>query len=530
MRSRLPIIGISVAFALLTLIPYGAAYAGAGDSRFTGFLFNPYDAASYLAKMRQGYDGQALYTLAFTDDPGPGAPVFLFYLFLGRLARMLGLSLIVLWHTARILGGVFFLIVAWEFFGRIGLCARSRSLAWTILLFGSGAGFLILLGSGLKFSGIPPGTYTADLWVSEYIPFLGMLTSAHFPAAAALILLLAMLIALPARKQTPLSLAAAFLCGTALGILQPFAFLPLGAALAVWILWMRASTGRLPEGAIMGLLAAGLGFLPWIACDLWITQALPKFASWFAQNQTPTPPLWDVAVSLGVPGVVGLVSFVRWLRVRAPLQEKLRSADAGTLLLGLWLAANLILLYAPFPLQRRLMLGMWIPLAALAAPQLEAWLFSPGLSLRRAFAAGIPLVLTNAVFLAVLFAAGSTRDHPLFLTRDEAAAVDWLKANARGSVVLASPEVSMWLPGMAGVRVVYGHPMETPDAEAALRDVETFYQTEDAASRARILADHQVDWIVCTPADQACLAAKSGFAEEVFASGTIEVLSVNLDK
>jgi hypothetical protein len=514
MRTRPTVIAVSLVLALLTLIPYGAAYAGAGDSRFTGFLFNPYDAASYLAKMRQGYNGQSLYTLAFTDDPGPGAPVFLYYLFLGRLARILHLALIAVWQAARVLGAAGFLIVLWEFLGRLAFSPRARALAWVLAALGSGFGFVALLF----------GTYTADLWVAEYIPFLGIFTSAHFPAATALILLLAMEIALPARKQTPLSLAAAFLCGMALGIIQPFAFLPLGAALAVWIVWRRAGTGRFPEGAVAGMLAAGLGFLPWIGLDLWITQALPKFTSWFAQNQTPTPPPWNLALSLGVPGAVVTVSFLGWLRPKAPLGEKLRSVSPATLLLGLWLAVNLVLLYAPLPLQRRLMLGMWIPLAALAAPKLEAWLFPAGFSLRRGLAAGAPAFLTNAAFLAALVAAGLTRNPSLFLTRDEAATADWLEANARGSVVLAPPRLSTWLPGMAGVRVVYGHPMETPDAEQALLDVETFYQSADAASRMEILAAHRVDWVVCTPDGPACAALESGTFRVVFRSGSVAIL------
>jgi hypothetical protein len=362
MRSRLPILGISIFFALLTLIPYGIAYGNAGEFRFTGFLCNPYDAASYLAKMRQGYDGQILYTLAFTEDPGPGALLFSYYLLLGHLARLLGLSLIVIWQAARILGGAFFLIVAWDFFGRIGLSARSRRIAWIILVFGSGFGFLAVLF----------GTYTADLWVAEYIPFLGMLTSAHFPLASALILLLAMRIALPASRPTFFSMAAAFSLGTALAAIQPFGFLPLGIALLFWIVFQRMIQGRFPEGAILHLAAAGLGFLPWIVCDLWITQTMPNFASWFAQNQTPTPPVWDTALSLGLPGILVAISFVRWMLVRAPWREKIKIVSGETLLLGLWLGNNLILLYAPFSLQRRLMLGMWIPRSPLVFPS-----FSP---------------------------------------------------------------------------------------------------------------------------------------------------------
>ncbi len=516
MRSRLPVIGISLLIALLTLIPYALAYSYAGGNRFTGFLFNPYDAASYLAKMRQGFDGHMLYTLAFTEDPGPGALIFPYYLLLGNLARLLGLPLIAVWHAARIMGGAFFLTVAWEFFGRIGLSARSRRIAWIILIFGSGFGFLA----------VPFGAFTADLWVAEYIPFLGLLTSAHFPLATGLILLLIIRIALPASRPNPHSLAIPFFLGTTLAAIQPFGFLPIGLALVVWMVWIRFAQGRFPDGAVAHLAAAGLGFLPWVAYDFWVTQTLPKFGVWLTQNQTPTPPVWDIALSLGLPGLIAAASFIRWLADRTPVRRKIETIPSGMLLSTLWLACNLLLLYAPFPLQRRLLLGMWVPLAALAAPKLEGLLFRPALRLRYAVYAAVPLFSANLVFLSAVWFNARSYNPLVFLSPDTAAAVDWLNIHASGSVVLAPPEISAWLPGMAGVRVVYGHSMETPDADRALEDVETFFNSTSPDTRMFILKSHQVDWIICTTDQPLCGTSPDGLLREVFVSGTVRILEV----
>ncbi len=518
MRSRRIILVLSIFFALLTLIPYLAAYGNAGAFRFTGFLFNPSDAASYLAKMRQGYDGEWLYHLAFTDAPGPGALLFVWYLLLGHLAWALRLPIIVMWQIARLAGVVFFLFTAWEFFGRLGLSERARAIAWGITAFGSGFGFIAIVA----------GTFTSDLWVAEYIPFLGMITSAHFPLVTALLLLLPMRIALSPRKQGVGSVLITAAIGTLLGALQPFAILPVGLALAVWIIWRRAADGRFPEGAIAGLIAAGIGLLPWIAYDFWITQALPNFVSWYAQNQTPTPPVWDVALSLGVPGLILAVAFGRWLLAPGNLRERIRSVSPATLLLGLWLAINLAGLYAPFSLQRRLMLGMWIPLAALAAPKIEAWLFRPAGSIARTLIAAVTLVLTNLIFLAIIFSAGLGHNPALFLTHDEAAAVDWLDANAHGSVVLAPPDLSLWLPGLAGVRVVYGHPMETPFAVDARSAVEAFFQPGSQDAKIKFLQNRGVNWIVCTENVLACDFSASQGLETVFLSGDVQVIVVRI--
>ena len=516
MRPRPAILLTSVGIVLLTLIPYAIVCADAGDSHFTGFLFNPYDSASYLAKMRQGEEGRWLYSLAFSESPGSGALIFPYYLSLGHAARLLNMPLVSAWHTARLLGGLLFLIAAWEFFGRVGLSRRSRILAW----------ILAALGAGFGFTAIAFGEFTADLWVAEYLPVLGMLTSAHFPLATALILLLAMQIALPARRPSPSSLALIFLSATLLGAVQPFGFLPLGAALAAWMIWGRIDTGVFPEGTVAGFAAAGLGILPWAVHDLWIVRSLPAFASWFSQNLTPTPPIWDLALSLGLPGLIAAVSLVRFLRNPGSIRAKLRSVPRERLLLGLWIAVNLLLLYAPFSLQRRLMMGMWIPLAALAAPAIDAWLFRPAISLGRALTVCVLVFLTSAIIPFILLTAGLTRNPLLFLTRDEAAAVDWLEINAQGSVVLAEPEVSLWLPGMAGVRVVYGHPMETPFASQSLDDMEEFFLPADAETQLRILIDHHVDWVVCDAAEGTCDALEGAVLDQVFASGSIRIFAV----
>ena len=58
---------------------------------------------SYLAKMRQGYDGVWAAQLPYAIEAHPGIPLlYLFYTLLGRVSRWTGLSLPLLYHTARV--------------------------------------------------------------------------------------------------------------------------------------------------------------------------------------------------------------------------------------------------------------------------------------------------------------------------------------------------------------------------------------------------------------------------------------------
>ena len=58
---------------------------------YTGFLTNPEDGHSYLAKMRQGQRGQWRFTLPYTAEPHEGEFLFTYYVALGHLARVAGL-------------------------------------------------------------------------------------------------------------------------------------------------------------------------------------------------------------------------------------------------------------------------------------------------------------------------------------------------------------------------------------------------------------------------------------------------------
>ena len=148
------LVALAIAFVALALaqIPYALGYAFARPGfQFTGILMNPEDAQSYFAKMLQGFDGAWLYTIPFmTEDH---APAFLggFYLLLGRLARVLGLSLETMWHAARVVCDLGLFLATFDFIARFtrdpSTALRTRALwtAYLLALFGSGLGWILFL-------------------------------------------------------------------------------------------------------------------------------------------------------------------------------------------------------------------------------------------------------------------------------------------------------------------------------------------------------------------------------------------------
>src|SRR3989304_2049355 len=107
-----------VMFILIALPYLGAAQAAGQDYHFGGMLLNPVDGNSYLAKMYQGWQGNWQFRLPFTVESGEGAYLFLYYLFLGHLARLGGISLLLTFHLARLGGSLFMLLALWRFYRR----------------------------------------------------------------------------------------------------------------------------------------------------------------------------------------------------------------------------------------------------------------------------------------------------------------------------------------------------------------------------------------------------------------------------
>src|SRR5512146_1222434 len=98
-------------------LPYFfAATTGGSEHIFSGFLINPIDGNSYLAKMQEGWAGSWKFTLLYSPQGGSGAYLFLFYLFLGHVARIFSLPLIWVFHAARIISSAAMMAALAQFF------------------------------------------------------------------------------------------------------------------------------------------------------------------------------------------------------------------------------------------------------------------------------------------------------------------------------------------------------------------------------------------------------------------------------
>ena len=65
-----------------------------------GFFYLGDDANTYLAKMRQGWEGSWSWQNRYTTESSPTAYLFMFWIVLGHIAAVSNLPLIVVFHLA----------------------------------------------------------------------------------------------------------------------------------------------------------------------------------------------------------------------------------------------------------------------------------------------------------------------------------------------------------------------------------------------------------------------------------------------
>jgi hypothetical protein len=433
---------------VLTTLPFliAPALAQTGSS-FGGFLINPIDGYSYLAKMRQGADLALEFRLPYAPEPGSGVVLFVYQLILGGLGGALRLPHIVTYHAARVLGTIAMVASSYIFFARVLPLGRAKWAAFVLALFGSGVGWIVL----------PLGLLPIDLWVPEAIPFLSAYANAHFPLATAALIAAVSLTIFP-EILSNVRLPLAFLSGLLLAFLQPFAVVAIGIVIAAWLVIERLQGAEVEQmwSWLQGLMALVFGTLPMLVYTWGAIREHPVLSAWNQQNSTPTPPLFEVLFGYGLVLALALVGIVL---------GKAHGRPSGRLLMT-WVILGFIMLYLPISLQRRLMLGLYIPLAALAGLGIEA--IAPTrrrfvLILTVTIALSIPshLVVIGSGLLAV-----SRGDAGLVISVSDRDLLEWIEINVPDdSLILAGLNTGNRLPAYSSARVLYGHPFETPDSD-----------------------------------------------------------------
>jgi len=522
----------------LTSLPYLLGYyLSSPEMHFGGFVIAVEDGNSYIAKMGQGARGEWLFHLPYTSEDHKGALLFIFYLLLGKLVGISGLSLITTFQLARLVSAFSLLVTIYVFISFFTPWRALRRISFLLCCFSSGLGWLLITcGLSSLFGDMP-----IDFWVPDAFAFLVVFTFPHLCLSQTLLLWIFLLALLAFESDEWRFSLLASTMGLAVSLIHPYTLPVVGMVLGSYILATSKRGGRSVWMQVKHLAIMTLPSAPYLVYTLYIFTAWPAFKAWREQSYTLSPhPLHYI---LGY-------ALVGFLAVPAIVHLWDRKNERGLFLLC-WIVVTMLVVYFPLKIQRRLIEGFQIPVCILASLGLARYVLPAvtcsGLTrsltrfqrytrpkLRRFVTTVIILLTIPSNFLLIVtgLIQVSHLSPPIFHERMELEAMDWLAAHTQPSdIVLSSYQVGNYIPARAGNRVFLGHGPETIHTEEKEDIVRQFFQAQTSdAYRKEILRRYNIAYLFYGPVERALgdfQPATRPYLEETFTNGRYTIYEVN---
>ncbi|MFH1430449.1 MAG: hypothetical protein ABIG71_02915, partial [Candidatus Uhrbacteria bacterium] len=476
-------LGIALTLIIITTAPYLVGWLKTPE----GFTHTGLHAISggdlhvYLSYIEQARDGHIIASDLYTEESSVGMFQLFWYL-TGVLARILNCNSVLAFHLVRlacIVPYIAFLttLIATCIKKSIGTISatRIRKLALLLVTFAGGLGGLLGVAF-LPYNFDGPGFtgWFIDFWVPEAFTFLTIFQSGHFIVSTWLMLFVYLAtIRFDHTRRIRWTIAAA-LAGAALFTIHPFYIPSVIFILTTYTLVRSATERRWCWPLVLHLFWIGFTALP--AFIYWGLLAMldPVHISRAAQNLLLMPPIVFVLIGYGFLLPLGIYGCIL-------LARRWRQQTIAIQFLITWTMANLVILWAPFPWQRRFTEGFQVALAMTTTIALVAAYTSLQTRLPQRIRTILCTSLTAGILLFFLFGftnvVNIARDivyyvqlpfpekdvkHIFYYPTSGFDAMAWLRAQTPEDAVVFAPGVSAnFIPGRAIRRVFVGHAIET---------------------------------------------------------------------
>lgn len=514
----------SIIIAIITITPYaiGRNYTPK-DMVFAEFIASNYDQESYMAWMKQASEGRIFFEDKYTTEKQSGMFFHPLFLFCGQIAGLLDINMITAYHGMRLLLGALMLVFIYYFSAYFINDTRIRKYFLVFISISAGWGFLAP-NPVVWFNQY--NIMSLDMWITEASTFLIILTKPLF--AFALILVLAIFILMLKAFKTGNSKYAYFsgFLGILLALTHPYDVFSVCAVLFLFLIAKKAS---LKEYLLFTLFTAIT--LPGLIYQILLFTYDPVFKEW-SKTVTATPNPLSYVIGYGFAGVFAVFY----------LFNKKRSKNNSNLFLFIWIIAILAASYLPFRFQRRMILGLHVPIALLAIkyffecllPKLKK--LKPLKILKPAVFFILFAVLTIPTNIRYIYDCYSDMKINIYnynIFKTDAEALKWLDANTdKKEAVIASRIIGMYIPAWSGNKVYAGHYDQTVNYTSKVKNIRVFFEGKtDPGALKTFLKNNQVQYVYFGPFER--LLGKPDFENmrflrKVYSNGAVNIYRINL--
>lgn len=534
-RSDKSFVGFTLAALLVfTSLPYLFGYLRAPkDKTFMGIMLDVPDTTQYWAWM---HEMQRNWLISNPLTPEANDPVFFNPLWglLGRWQALTGWSSEWIYQGFRVFSLVFFGLMAWGFCRFIFTKPLTRRVAFFLIMFGSGWGWVSILIK--QFTGTLSNPLS--VFVAEPNTFQSALAFPHLFFSAGLILAVFQL-AFKAAETGRLKWAGiAGLIALGLGLEHAYDLIIVYGVLGIYWLAGMARTRRIDWPWFKILLVIGLiSFGPPVYFG-YITTVNPTWKGVLAQYGNAgvfTPDPLNLLLLIGPLMLVAIAGL--WAK---PVAEAGNHSVERWRFMKVWFVVGFCLLYIPTNFQIKMLNGWQIPVFGLAVMALDGpllnWLrlrLTPRFRIKRLqlvlFALAIAVALPTTVYIfSWRFVDLNRTAQPYYLQKDEVAAIDWIGANSPSGVVLSSEDLGQYLAARTSDRPFLAHWAMTLDFYTKRKlSAEVLDPATTSERRAAILKEYQVKYILYGAAEKRQASELAGpNLKKVFTTPTADVYLV----
>lgn len=459
---------------------------------------NVEDTPIYYSWIEQAKEGHLLFKNLYTTEDQIRYIFDPFWLGVGLFAKMFSLSSFAAYQLAKFFLIPIFLAIAYIFISYFFEEEKKRKLCFIFLIFASGLGGFVALGSLLGlFNFSPP---PMDLWVAEATTFYALYHSPHFLASITLTLLIFLLILLAFDKRKIIYSLLAGLSALLFFQFRPYHVPTIYGVLAVFIIIQSIRSSKIRWDLIKHYLILILVSSPAIIYHLWTLNTFWSRQQFALQNNLITPPLFNFIITYGLLFLLSLFGILFLL------QKKQK--DNKDIFLLTWWGTQIVLPYLPIiNYQRKMMEGLHVIMVVMTIFGLfylqdvlknKAFLKKYFLKNKPLLAVLFMLFFTfSNYFIIVLDLSFYLNHNPrAFLKQAETNAMSWLKKNIpEESVIFATYRTGNLIPAFAVKTVYLGSWGNTAASRAKQEQTKQFFEDYPDKARATFLKINNVDYL-----------------------------------
>ncbi|MCR4329325.1 MAG: hypothetical protein NUV65_02145 [Candidatus Roizmanbacteria bacterium] len=427
--------------------------------------FDPWDINVYVTAIRSGQQGHLLLQNFYTVDATRGALLYPIYTFVGY--SFPHVDPFVLFHVVSTVAGFFLCMAIYWLIGYFIQSYKVRLLAFFLILFGGGMGWIVSGAFG-----------SADMFVTSFT-FHSSIQRGHEAIGTMLYLtsLVSLFVSLTTnRKRIFLFALSSFF----LMIFYPYYLLSIGIIGFIFILLQKK------DKISVALFLFGYAILGVVDIYYYLSLKNAGFAS-VATQQLSQVTIVHIIFGYGILGVLYILQ----------LFSKKALRDSRYIFLNLWVLTSIALNFAPLGINRFFLRGLFFPIVVSVLifiySQKKTWgmsrtivtiflLFLVPLSTLSVYQRRVDEIPEENVWY---YQPNTTRDMYAFLSKKTPANV------------LAAYVTSSHIPPFTGSKVYFGHIIQTPQFYEKFILVSSFYSGSETKAKAfEFLKNNNIEYVV----------------------------------